>query len=212
MTQFQVYGLQRSGTNWSRKFITQNTNLNYYPHGKNCPREDWKHTITKTNFNPKIQYFYIYKNPNQWVESIVRNCEDLPYTQPLGTEFGPKLNISYRKNSFKMEISLGQLCSLYTKHIQNWFEYSKSISNLKIIYYNKLLTQPEIVLKEWIVKKPKNECKLSERAIQTNHQREFTPQTLNYYTQNKTEFLTSEHIKFISDNILKTIKPLIPLI
>jgi len=76
-TDYVVFGLQRSGTNFCEKIISDN-----FQHMAAKPRDNayiWKHkyNIDDEEFRDDVKHFLIYKNPYKWLDSIARKPVDI---------------------------------------------------------------------------------------------------------------------------------------
>ena len=141
---YYIAGLQRSGTNYLSSLMTENFDqVSHYPAGYNIP--SWKHHVEphpeleqylKEKEKPPKIWFFIYKNPYMWIESLCeRNKVDYIQTQDM---FG-KANEEEHKYG-KNEISIVQLSKTWNHWVKSWLIDTPSfIKNKFIINYEDLL-------------------------------------------------------------------------
>ena len=132
-----VHGLYRSGTNYTRKLIEENTTL--YVFHKN---EYHVHTIYNFDKNLNSRRIVVYKHLNQWIESISRRCYDLQAYQDVSWEpnHTPIKSIAgVADDNFSgqhdVTLSLEKLHSLYHLYMEN-------VEGEKFLY-NDILKEPE---------------------------------------------------------------------
>ena len=72
---FYVAGLQRSGTNWLREYLTLNTDL---PH---ADKPFWKHSMVQNHYrsasSKNVSTVVVVKSPYKWIKSIRRQPVDV---------------------------------------------------------------------------------------------------------------------------------------
>lgn len=136
-----VHGLYRSGTNYTRKLIKENTTL-HVP-----SREEYSvHTIQNWNKRLNARRIVVYKHLDQWIESIARRCYDLQayhdvLWEPTHTPITSMAGVADENFSGRHEVtlSLEKLHDLYHRYMNN-------IEGEKYLY-NEILVNPENFLK-----------------------------------------------------------------
>ena len=201
--QFGIYGIQRSGTNFLQKFIGTNTELKYV-------KNEWKHTQKmpegfKSYQNQERLCIYVYKSPYKWIESIIRNHEDVPKKwaplYPLKTTGDGIVTVDswHRGRDKPTQLNLEALTKCYSDHIK-WWLWQKH-SNLVFVQYEQLMVDPQAWLVElgerhqFTVKSNKVPEKVSQSDPFTDARKEY------YINDSKLEYLTQEHINIINETI-----------
>jgi hypothetical protein len=142
-------GLYRTGNNWLI-FLLENNFSNI--------------TLKQTHFfSPDIEGFYsnfdlcilIYKNPYNWVNSIIKQSWDMPFyydLEPSKECHTIDINIEYPMEKIKQKsvkkthtISLQKLINCYNNYFYYWTNQTLSNKNRKYIFvqYEDILTNPE---------------------------------------------------------------------
>lgn len=197
-TNYQIFGIQRSGTNFVETVMRSNFNKTK----KNSQRLCWKHTITDpTGLDKAAPTIVIYKNPYTWVESIAfRNTVDWLKTQtkyPAKAPTTPELTIG------PSNLNLTNIIKTYRDFYQNWLG-REDMSMYYVIKYEDLLNQnirdvimEEICQKFWWTKTKKGPWAYPSRGS-VSQSKDYSLDREQYYVAGKPEKLTEEHIKEIN--------------
>lgn len=198
--EFFVYGIQRSGTNFLQRFISNNTDLTH-------KKTEWKHIREAENLDAADRLnIYVYKSPYKWIESIARNHEDVPKKwapeYPINKTGDGIVTIesSHRgREKDKKQFNVEALAQCYSDHLKQWFSINRD--NVVFIQYEELMKNPQ----EWLADLGKKHeftvqgTKVPDKVPQSH---KFTEDNKQYYTDpEKLEYLTQEQIDVINATI-----------
>lgn len=143
-----INGLYRSGNNWSRDIIKHNIST--------C------HVQVEHFFSPNLTNFFnainfhimIYKNPYNWVNSIIKQCWDMPFyydLEPTDECYKIDVTIGYPLENIKeipfessKTISLEKLIRCYNNYFYHWTNKATTLGKPYIfIQYENILKNPE---------------------------------------------------------------------
>jgi len=198
--EFFVYGLQRSGTNFLQRYISNNTTLTH-------KKTEWKHIKEAENLGAVDRLnIYIYKSPYKWVESIARNHEDFP--KRWGPEYPIKstgdgivtIESTHRgREKDKKHFNVEALVQCYNDHLHEWFSIDQD--NVIFVQYEELIKDPQ----EWLAdlgRKCEFTVKSTKVPDKVPQSHKFTEENKQYYTNpEKLEYLTREQIDVINATI-----------
>lgn len=213
MTVVIVFGLQRSGTNFTENLIKKNISGIKIANTWSSNNEGiWKHAYnidtkpekgpppagrgSKQRYNDlglRIKSWYIHKNPYTWIESICTKQVDIKKTYPMVTEKGPLMLSG---------LNVIKLAELYRDHSTYW----KRVCEQKKIFHlsyedlikSKLHTQNGLNAFAEFYGLPcanVNSVIIPEKVGQSNH---FTEDDRNKYNEVKLKLLCGEHIESIN--------------
>lgn len=122
-----VFGLQRSGTTFLEKLLSQNFQCK-------LSSEHWKHSIERVPTHSPT--FVIFKNPYTWIESIMfREHADLPATSPE-IVLPSYLNAGVcTLTDDPVSINPVELAKLYERYFYSWYDWAR------IVRYEDLIQQ-----------------------------------------------------------------------
>lgn len=208
---FTVFGLQRSGTNFLEKLLSQNINnvniVNRWKAGDGI----WKHAYDVENkprdgksvglcgdrekanmIGSRIHAVYIHKHPYSWLQSITNKHVDIKKTYPFVTE---------KSTIMLNQLNLIRLTQLYRDHTEYWLNKveERKVYHLK---YEDLIESPEktkeIVkdIASFFDRKLKNnKIEIPERVSQSD---KFTEDDRERYKKYRIQTLSYEHIQEIN--------------
>ena len=221
MTTVTIFGLQRSGTNFTEQLVKRNIKGVNIVNNWSKPNGIWKHAYGVDTFprnggsagnrGDKAKYemigkqivaWYIHKNPYSWIESICRRNVDIKKHNPQV--------IHNEKNAerkrFGLEgLDVGHLAELYRVHTDWWYNLC---SQRKIFHlsYEDLIRTPEttrIGLNAFAqhynlqVTNP-NEVAIPDKVGQSD---KFNEQSRERYNKVQLKLLTWDHICVINNTL-----------
>jgi uncharacterized phage-associated protein len=152
---FTVFGLQRTGTNFTHQLVInnfQNLNLNQSQYvWKHEPNTDLVYNLYKKQKRENHAHILVSKNPYKWVESILRNPVDIKIRRPrvlynldaLSQDHVLEISSSTQNKmakAWKIEkINLVELIKLYNEFYNNWINLQPKIKNWSLTKYETLL-------------------------------------------------------------------------
>lgn len=115
MDRYQLFGLQRSGTNYLQQLLEQNFRVQ----GLNTHKDVWKHNVTiPQKYNASYPSILIVKHPYTWVESLCeRNPVDWLKRQKKFPASLDEKGMTFGKNRFNVR----QLAKTYAYFFSTWF-------------------------------------------------------------------------------------------
>lgn len=197
MSEYFIFGLQRSGTNFLQTLIT----LNFGKSASNRQADSWKHSIDDPKaYVKKMPTIVIHKNPYTWVESIsMRNNVDWIKTQ---NTYPASEKTSKEFTMGPMKMNLTNLIKTYKHFHNNWLNRT-DIPNYMVVKYEDLLVEEkrnEILQKisdtfGW--EKRQNSWVVPERGS-VSQSKDYNETREEYYLDGKPGVLTREHIHEIN--------------
>jgi len=195
MHKFYVFGLQRSGTNFFRSLLTENFDVQVAN-----DKGTWWHYNKPPFQNMKAhKAFVVYKNPYQWIESIVyRNSADIIPTN-INT-YDLEFPDGYMINGINLE----RLCRLYADFGLNW-KHSHFIN----VRYEDLIeeeTRNSLLSSLTYVRKNDTTWKIPNGVFMSE---KFNVGQVDYYKKKTIQYLKQEELdlinKIIPDIVFETI-------
>jgi hypothetical protein len=142
-----INGLYRSGNNWSKYLMNENiigcnVSHNHFP------------LAHHPYFNWHDFHIMIFKNPYNWVTSIMKQSWDMPFYYDLEPTVGCEevvINIGYPNGNTKdipirkqYTISLQKLINCYNNYFYYWSNHLQGMSGKYIfVQYEQILANPE---------------------------------------------------------------------
>ena len=195
MFDYYIFGLQRSGTTFFERMLTNTFNAKWL-NGAGT----WKHEllvpdVIKENLHTTLVNF---KNPYTWLESIIfRGNADLLMT---ATEYGLQADTGPGSVIGHDSINLANTAKLYAIYAERWLAAS-AMSCVHIVRYEDLLTQPgRDALAHTLLGRGLIDWQLPEPGSLFMSE-DFTSDRVDYYLHNLPVKFNSEQIKIINDNI-----------
>lgn len=195
MVDVHVFGLQRSGTTFLEKLLTQNFQCK-------LSGEHWKHSIERVpTYSPT---FVIFKNPYTWIESIMfREHADLPATSPE-ILLPSYLNAgACTLTDDPVSINPVELAKLYERYFYSWYDYGR------IVRYEDLIQ--EETLRKFInsisIERKSKDIVIPEAGFFMSEG--FSENIVPYYLKGQPTKLTDRHLmainRFISFEMMETL-------
>lgn len=212
-------GLYRSGTNFLQQLVDNNfegnqENIQKYVAQKilykHCLHEKWYNKIPND-----VEPVIIFKNPYQWIDSLVRQSYDLELYYNISYEqYHTPITLKYCNPQFEnhfafVECSVEKLCSLYNEYFNFWFTKNVTfVSHLDVaLNQNKYLK---------LFEQKYNLKRINKKFVGpgiVDGSRPFDINVQQYYIDRKIDNLTSEQIDCITssidNNILKRLREMI---
>lgn len=202
-----IFGLQRSGTNFTEQLVQQNFHISKENRHNKC----WKHSIDFPNgYKKQHATLIIHKNPYTWIESIclrntvdwVKRQKDYPITDQIDKELKLK------------NFNTVNLAKTYKHWYDTWLgdtdQQLKDIS-FQIKYEDLLIKNVRNDFLDHLHKKFKwrRKSKGPDWIVPTygkvSQSRDYDRSREEYYLSMKPEQLTTKHISAINDVIGKDI-------
>jgi hypothetical protein len=195
MFDYYIFGLQRSGTTFFERMLTNTFNAKWL-NGAGT----WKHEllvpdVIKENRHTTLVNF---KNPYTWLESIIfRGNADLLMT---ATEYGLQADTGPGSVIGHDSINLANTAKLYAIYAERWLAVS-AMSCVHIVRYEDLLTQPgRDALAHILLGRGLIDWQLPEPGSLFMSE-DFTSDRIDYYLHNLPTKFNAEQIKIINENI-----------
>jgi hypothetical protein len=195
MFDYYIFGLQRSGTTFFERMLTNTFNARWL-NGAGT----WKHEllvpdVVRENNNIVLVNF---KNPYTWLESIIfRGNADLLMT---ATEYGLQDDTGPDSVIGHDSINLANTAKLYAAYAERWLAASAA-SCVHIVRYEDLLTQQgRDLLAHSILGRGLIDWQLPEPGSLFMSE-DFTSDRIDYYLNNLPIKFIAAQIKIINDNI-----------
>lgn len=208
MTDYYLFGLQRSGTNFLEKIIQYNYLFKSANSNMGRNRNLWKHNINPTlkeykNTNISI---LMHKNPYTWIESIcTRN--DAQWTTDQREYSGINTGeLEYELGPNKINVKI--LAKAWSDYHTNWNAFLQGKKHL-IVKYEDLLTQKGI---DQFIESFSNMLDTTETfqdpiviPEKIPYSNPFTDDDKSYYMNQIPKVLDQNHIKAINEYLDNTI-------
>ena len=143
-----INGLYRSGNNWSEYLMNENI--------IGCTHVDINHFPLAHHpyFNWHDFHIMIFKNPYNWVNSIMRQSWDMPFFYDLEPTVGCEevvINLGYPRETTKDKpikkqytISLQKLIRCYNNYFYYWSNHLRGMTGKYVfVQYEQILADPE---------------------------------------------------------------------
>jgi len=194
--EYELYGLQRSGTNYFSDLMKLNfsselkntLDTKVWTKRKDYP-DNWKHNLNCV-IETDAPVFVIYKNPYTWIESICfRDSVDWVKRQTTYPPVCPPKNMQLGKK----KINILSLANSYKHWCDNWLD--KGFYEIK--YEDLLLEDTRNCILSNIAETyslPITETWKNVPAGKVSQSKNFSENTINYYIKTQSEKLNSEHI------------------
>lgn len=216
---FTVFGLQRSGTNFTEQLIRLNLYNVQISNAWRVTNGIWKHIYDIENkhqdqaafglkgdpnkeklIGSTVNSVYIHKHPYSWIQSITRKNVDIAKTYPFVT------NLSNQSRYNMGKLNLLELVRLYNEHTNYWLNKMKTRKIFHVKYED--LIASEDATREYVRDISKftnihivnNEIKIPKRVSQSAN---FNEQSRKMYLEVDTSSLTQDQINIINEHIDK---------
>lgn len=131
MSKFFIFGLQRSGTTFLEKIITNNFDV-----AVANKEGSWKHSLDVPETIGLYQSYCVFKNPYTWLESIIfRDPADLLVTASKRYRLTNEGYVIGHDS-----VNLIELCRLYNNYVSTWAESGACIVRYEDLLVNDTLT------------------------------------------------------------------------